>query len=119
MSGGVGSLVEWTNRTVHLAEGAAHLAHLGGTAGRLAKRLPQLGVLTGASQAGFFYAEALDAFAEQGKDSDQGWEAVGGSLIRVSSTVYRVSSITRCCAKRHRDRFRTPPATGATCPASS
>ncbi len=81
MSGGTGTMVEWTNRIVHLAEGAAHLAHLGGSAGRLAKKLPSLAVITGSSQAGFFYTEAISAFNEQGMNSDHGWEAVGGSVL--------------------------------------
>lgn len=81
MSGGAGSLVEWTNRTVHLAEGAAHSVRLGGTAGRLAKKLPYLGLVAGSTQASFFFSEAVDAFEKHGGDNSHGWEAAGGSVL--------------------------------------
>ena len=81
MSGGAGSFVEWTNRSVHLAEGAAHLVHLGEAAGRLANKLPHMGLVVGGTQAGFFFSEAVEAFSMQGADSSHGWEAVGGSVL--------------------------------------
>ena len=81
MSGGAGSFVEWTNRSIHLAEGVAHRVPLGGAASRLAQRLPHLGLVVGGTQAGFFFTEAVDAFSTQGGDSSDAWEAVGGSVL--------------------------------------
>ena len=85
MSGGAGSFVEWTNRGIHLAEGAAHRVPLGGAAGRLAQRLPHLGLVVGGTQAGFFFTEAVDAFSTQGGDSSDAWEAVLSKLYPIRS----------------------------------